>query len=503
MLPEIILGPPGTGKTTTLLNIVDQELNKGTPPERMAYVSFTRRAAEEAIERALKKFDFNRNRFPYFRTIHSLCFHTLGMRSTEVFQGKHIKDFAEWMGITITGRWSEDGTFSGFTEGDRIIFLENLARIKCVPLRDLYNLLETQIRWSELERVVRGLKKFKEERGLYDFSDMLELFLLKGYVPPLEILLCDEAQDQSTLQWRVIEKLASEVNRVIIAGDDDQGIHEWCGGDIKRIIEQPGHVQVLGQSYRVPKNIQTLANNVISRVKVRRPKEWQARTGDKGEIVRISSLSQADLSGDDILILVRNTYLLKEMVEPELQRNGYLYSHNGRLSVSESLIRAIVAWESLRMGDSITYAEALNLYTYFTVGISVVRGHKKLPNIEVDNQIDYRLLCEKGGLLVAREKIWHEALERVAPEQKRYIIAARRRGERLLGLPRIRISTIHGAKGGQADHVILFKEVARKTFREMDVNPDSEHRVFYVGVSRSKQKLTIVESSNERSYPYL
>jgi len=42
---KIILGPPGTGKTHNLLNLVEQELAKGTPPDRIAFVAFTKKAA--------------------------------------------------------------------------------------------------------------------------------------------------------------------------------------------------------------------------------------------------------------------------------------------------------------------------------------------------------------------------------------------------------------------------------------------------------------------------
>ena len=56
---NIVLGPPGTGKTTFLLKKVEKFLEEGTDPQSIAYLAFTKKAATEALDRAVEKFMFD------------------------------------------------------------------------------------------------------------------------------------------------------------------------------------------------------------------------------------------------------------------------------------------------------------------------------------------------------------------------------------------------------------------------------------------------------------
>jgi superfamily I DNA/RNA helicase len=62
--------------------------------------------------------------------------------------------------------------------------------------------------------------------------------------------------------------------------------------------------------------------------------------------------------------------------------------------------------------------------------------------------------------------------------------------------PRIRLSTIHGVKGAEADHVYLLTAMSRMVQQSLETEPDSERRVWYVGVTRAKQSLTLVGMDN-------
>ena len=67
--------------------------------------------------------------------------------------------------------------------------------------------------------------------------------------------------------------------------------------------------------------------------------------------------------------------------------------------------------------------------------------------------------------------------------------------------PSIHVGTIHGAKGGEADNVVLFTDITAAAEASMASDPDSMHRVFYVAVTRTKQNLYLVEPENfYRSY---
>jgi DNA helicase-2/ATP-dependent DNA helicase PcrA len=500
MTPEIILGPPGTGKTTKLLEIVDEELARGVPPDRMCYVTFTRKGAEVAIERAMKKFSLRREQLPYFRTLHSLCYRALGINSGEVMNKQKLLGFADWVGVKITGRWSEDGTFSGFEIGDRIMFMENLARVRMIPLRQQYDLDDDGLPWNLVDRVARAYASYKQKNGLVDYTDMLYNFLRSGINLRLEVVFDDEAQDQSALQWAVLQKLSGKSRRMAIAGDDDQALYKWAGADVDSFVDLQGKVTVLGHSHRVPQLIQGVASGIISGVQHRRPKEWSPRSHG-GTVSYANEFDNVDCSKGNILILTRNIYLLREQIEPALRRSGIIYDYNGHTSVPSGIIDAITHWEKLREGGTITAEQARRVYEYMGSGTGVARGYKKLPQFQDDDHVSLADLQIRGGLLTT--DIWHDALDRIPAEEMGYLLAARKRGEKLLAEPRVRISTIHGAKGGEADHVVLLKEIARRTHREMELDEDSERRVWYVGATRARQDLTIVEASTPRECPWL
>ena len=92
---KIIFGPPGTGKTTHLLNIVEHELQNGTAPDKIGYFAFTKKAAREAVDRAMQKFDITKKDLKYFRTLHSMAFLLLGLANNDVMGDSNYKEVSD------------------------------------------------------------------------------------------------------------------------------------------------------------------------------------------------------------------------------------------------------------------------------------------------------------------------------------------------------------------------------------------------------------------------
>lgn len=512
---DIILGPPGTGKTTTLLREVEDALERGIPPDRIGYVTFTKKGANEAIERACKRFNLEPAQLPHFRTLHSLCYRQLGVTSGDMLVGKKFFDFANYARIRVTGRaWSDDGLLTGFEVGDRILFMENLARIRQTTLREQYEKSDDNIPWREVERVANALATFKAAHGLLDYTDLLREFVNHGNGIGLHKLLVDEGQDLSRLQWSVVELLARGCKEVTVAGDDDQAIYRWAGADVEYLIGMEGNARVLGQSFRVPPLVQAAANGIISGVTNRRQKKWKAKTGGDGVVERLRSFDDTDmgmftnLDGKEgtIMVLTRNIYVMREQVEPVLRKEGIVYERNGKSSINMGMLRAAVVWEDLKKGEAIPLGDVREMYEFISANTGIKKGYKGLKTYgeDPDIPVTMRDLIETGGLKVDPTLIWHEALDKLPQEDMSYMLAARRRGEKLRGAtPRVKLSTIHSAKGGEADHVVVMTEMAKLTHAEMMKEPEDERRVWYVAATRAREKLTVVSSETNRECPWL
>mgnify|MGYP003649424712 FL=1 len=489
---QVILGPPGTGKTSTLLGLIEDELEKQTDPTRIGFFTFTKKAVNEGKQRAMERFDLSQRDLPFFRTLHSLAFRQLGLSKESVMDLKDIKELNEVLNLRLTGGVNTDsGHLFGMSHDDRLAFIENLSRMRQVSLEDQWHDVDDAVGWFELERYARGLQLFKDDRLLVDYTDMLKLFLEKGDVPKLEAVFVDEAQDLSPLQWSVVRKIIKNADRVYVAGDDDQAIYKWAGADVDYLIKNATNATILEQSYRIPSAVHELASRCIGQVRSRIHKSWLPRK-ETGLVRWEPSIELIDMEKSDWLVLARTNYLL-EQIDEYCRNEGWFFEVKGRPSISESKVRAVLNWQKLQLGDSLPLSECVNLLKFVNV-----RRANSLDVLEIDAMMTLTSLKERFPDLP--EGDWYDALTGLSPKDVSYIRAMLRRGEKITKEPRIRLSTIHAAKGGEATNVVLLTDITNRVYKTYQQNPDDENRVFYVGLTRAKENLYLIEPSTTRCF---
>jgi len=500
-MKTIILGPPGTGKTTTLLNLVDEFIKQGVRPKQIGYFSFTKKAATEAADRAAEKFGLDKdNDLPFFRTLHSYAFNQLGMTKEKMMKPEDYREFGQKCGIPIkTASYSsEDGTFNSDNEYLTII---NTARVKRVDLLEYYdsrqNILD--IERNTLFLLSEELERYKKEKGLKDFTDLLEDFIKKETLNTFKVLFIDEAQDLSLIQWDMVRKIWSKAEKTYIAGDDDQAIFKWAGADVDHFIalkEEVNDIKVLDQSYRIPGGpIHELSQNIINKVQNRFQKEYKPRD-EIGILKRYSDITQVDMSKGNWLVLSSANYFLDDAKDLcEIQ--GWYYQYKGMNSVSLKLLLALNNWEAWRKGAFLNQLEIKNIYEY--LGSSVVPGFQKGKTLHSDTKYTIEDCKKDHGLMTS--DVWFKSFEGLDPITETYIRNMRANGEEINKNPRIKMSTIHGAKGGEADNVLLLQDLTGAALETFSHDPDELHRLFYTGATRAKRELHLLDPKNfDRAY---
>src|SRR5210317_1567913 len=471
MKETTIFGPPGTGKTTSLINLVKNKIEGGMDPTKIAFMSFSRKAASEAKERATAELNLNTDQMIYFRTLHSLAFTWLGLDVKKVFKGSDYNELGRLVGLEFRSNPTvglEDGPlFQIGAGGDKYMAVIQMARVREVSLEQQFNdTWDHTLHWQQLKNLAKAYSDYKEAKNKLDFVDMIEKFVEEGTSPKFDLLIIDEAQDLAPIQWRMVkEVLVPNSKEIYYAGDDDQAIYTWMGVRLSDFLNASENKLVLNKSYRVPSAVHEFSQNLIKKVSIRQIKEWQPTKKD-GTITWHRDILDVDLTSGEWLILARTNYITNKICT-RLKEEGYLFWREGPgWSISPNVLNGIEVWLRLCKNQFVSPAD-LKSFSKLIQSTDITKsGRRKLTNLDPEatyNLIDLQNLCEFSA---TAETPWYEVI-RVSEQERIYITSVRRMGESILsGKPRIRISTIHKAKGGEADNLLLLLESSPVITRE-------------------------------------
>jgi len=466
-------GPPGTGKTYKLISRAKAYVRMGVPLDKIAYFAFTKKAAEEARERMPAE---NKDLY-YFRTIHSFAFDQLDLNTKKVMQPSDYEKIGKKLNLRVKyyDKYNKEEIF--YLNSDSPYFqMIGKAINRDVSIREEYDRNEhnsKEIRWHILKNISDNLQNYKTVKKKLDFNDMINQLLLKEDLPRFKAIFIDEAQDLSPLQWKLFDKLKEYTDDIYLAGDDDQAIFAWAGADVDRFINEPAKEKVLKYSKRISRAVQESSivplTNIIG---LRKLKQYYPRDYE-GISEKINNLDQIDLTEGKWLILTRTISRLIKMTKELRKRNLYYYTNKGK-SFIVRIYNASVNYNSWCRGIELEEKEIKDIEEY--------TGAKQN---EWDNTLD-----------------WFDAFKEADLDERQYIKNMLDNGEDLDERARIKVSTIHAAKGGEEDNVILCLDIGdkiKKAIKKSQAKHDEEHRVWYVGGTRARNNLYKLKARIKRN----
>ncbi|MDI3284107.1 UvrD-helicase domain-containing protein [Polyangium sp. 15x6] len=269
--PLLVVAGPGTGKTRTLTHrIAHLVQDQGVPPERILAITFTRRAADEMRERLVVLLGDAGARVP------AMTFHALGLLI--------LRDHGDRAEIGIAGERERVGLVAealSVTERKATQLCAAISRWKRRVARRaeaLQRFPEEYAPGTDLDRAFAAYEEGLAARNLVDFDDLVTLAveLLESRPDVLAALRerfvhvsVDEFQDVDERQYRLLLLLAGEAQNVCAIGDPDQAIYGFRGSDVSfffRFREDYPAASVvrLGKNYRSTRTIVDAALGVIA-----------------------------------------------------------------------------------------------------------------------------------------------------------------------------------------------------------------------------------------------
>ncbi|MGH2735690.1 MAG: ATP-dependent helicase, partial [Actinomycetota bacterium] len=281
----------GTGKTRTLAARVARLVDSGVAPERILLLTFTRRAAQEMVQRAGRMTSMTRAGRVWGGT-----FHAVGNRLLRVYGASlglppnftvlDQGDGADLMNL-IRNELELGRGRRRFPKKDTLASVYSRAVNARTKLVDV---VEAHYPWckedvEDMARIFKAYTERKREQGTLDFDDLLLYWhaLMRSDAGPkvaesFDHVLVDEYQDTNEVQAEILRALRKSNQNIMVVGDDAQSIYSFRAATIHNILNFPQHfpgttVVKLEKNYRSSQPILDVSNAVIANARKRYEKD--------------------------------------------------------------------------------------------------------------------------------------------------------------------------------------------------------------------------------------
>lgn len=253
--PCLVIAAAGSGKTTVLTERVERLLEAEIPANQIICLTFTKKAAQEMEKRIRKK----TGKRVEASTLHGLAYRML------------LQESNDWQLISDP-LWMVE----------RVI-REQRCELDAVEVLARFNLLKGRLQKPTptedpvLYRLYTAYEELKKEKGLLDFSDLLEKVIerlntdrdfRRKHQTRYSYFLIDEYQDTSRAQWQFLKLLAQRHRNLWCCGDDFQSVYSFNSADPSIMMgfhkEYPNaQMIIMDTNYRSLQSILDVAGVVI------------------------------------------------------------------------------------------------------------------------------------------------------------------------------------------------------------------------------------------------
>ena len=434
--PSLVIAGAGSGKTRVLTFKIAYLMNLGLDPSRILALTFTNKAAREMKERIAQEVGYNRSKYLWMGTFHSIFSRILRVEADKIgftrdFTIYDASDSKSLIKSIIKEMGLDDKTYKPSTIAGIISSAKNH-----LVTPGAYRSDRATVEADERARIPKAGLLYQtyvdrcRKANAMDFDDLLvyTYFLFsknedvrRQYADRFEYVMVDEYQDTNVAQHKIVWELTKDKQRVCVVGDDAQSIYSFRGANIENILgftKQYNCAKVfkLEQNYRstqtivnaansvIAKNSNQIDKNVFSENKIGEPIEVYNTYSDREEgITIVKRLREYYNSGERsykrFAILYR-TNAQSRIFEDELMHNNIPYRIYGGLSFYQRKeIKDVIAY--LRMAINPNDEEALKrIINYPARGIGETTI-KKVSACAVSNEISmWNVLSEpvKFGL---------------------------------------------------------------------------------------------------------
>ena len=318
-----------------------------------------------------------------------------------------------------------------------------------------------------------------------DFQDLLWLPSEKGYFTKkyvADIIMLDEAQDASMAQQDVVSRCFKRTTRLFAFGDRDQTINSWCGSDTEAFehLKDPDMFRRDAREFPLTTNYRC-GRKIIEFARQYTDNNIHARPDAPDGSINFEASIKSVRNGD--MILCRNISPLMEVYRQGISMGKKMYFRGEELG--KNLITAIDCVNGDSVEDIIDNLkrQVITLWERLTT-ISGETPQESVNDSRIVSLMDTIRTMENLPKTVINRSLLEKFITEIFSDE---------------GKDGIQLSTIHRAKGLEADNVfIICPSLIPSRLAKMEWQKEEERHLQYVMATRPKESLNFVSEKEIR-----